>query len=74
MLTNREAASLILIAGVALISAVIARSEFKVIAKLLFASRITVLVSGAVLVEAEPEAIRADPRVREVYLGQAHNG
>jgi ABC-type branched-subunit amino acid transport system ATPase component len=39
-----------------------------------FASRITVLVSGAVLVEAEPEAIRADPRVREVYLGQAHNG
>jgi ABC-type branched-subunit amino acid transport system ATPase component len=39
-----------------------------------FASRITVLVSGAVLVEAEPETIRADPRVREVYLGQAHNG
>jgi ABC-type branched-subunit amino acid transport system ATPase component len=39
-----------------------------------FASRITVLVSGAVLVEAEPEMIRADPRVREVYLGQAHNG
>jgi ABC-type branched-subunit amino acid transport system ATPase component len=37
-----------------------------------FASRITVLVSGAVLVEAEPEVIRADPRVREVYLGQAH--
>jgi ABC-type branched-subunit amino acid transport system ATPase component len=34
-----------------------------------FASRITVLVSGAVLVEAEPEVIRADPRVREVYLG-----
>lgn len=39
-----------------------------------FASRITVLVSGAVLVEAEPESIRADPRVREVYLGQAHHG
>jgi hypothetical protein len=43
MLTNREAASLILIAGVALLSAVISRSEFKVIVKLLFASRITVL-------------------------------
>jgi ABC-type branched-subunit amino acid transport system ATPase component len=39
-----------------------------------FASRITVLVSGAVLVEAEPEIIRADPRVREVYLGQGHHG
>jgi ABC-type branched-subunit amino acid transport system ATPase component len=37
-----------------------------------FASRITVLVSGAVLVEAGPDAIRSDPRVREVYLGQAH--
>ncbi|SEB09097.1 hypothetical protein [Leifsonia sp. 21MFCrub1.1] len=43
MLTNREAASLILIAGVALFTALIARSELKVMVKLLFASRITVL-------------------------------
>jgi len=39
-----------------------------------FASRIVVLVAGGVLLEAEPEVVRADPRVREVYLGQAHNG
>ena len=36
-----------------------------------FASRITVLVAGAVLLEAEPEVVRSDPRVREVYLGQS---
>src|SRR5690606_27508954 len=34
-----------------------------------FASRIIVLVSGAVLLEAEPDVIRTDPRVRDVYLG-----
>jgi branched-chain amino acid transport system ATP-binding protein len=34
-----------------------------------FATRITVLVRGAILVEGTPEAIAADPRVREVYLG-----
>ncbi len=35
-----------------------------------FAKRITVLVGGAELVTDTPEAIAADPRVREVYLGQ----
>ena len=34
-----------------------------------FADRITVLVDGAVLTEDTPTAIAADPRVREVYLG-----
>jgi ABC-type branched-subunit amino acid transport system ATPase component len=34
------------------------------------ARRITVLVQGAILVEGTPEAIAADPRVREVYLGE----
>ena len=36
-----------------------------------FASRIIVLVSGGVLLEADPETVRTDPRVREVYLGKA---
>ena len=35
-----------------------------------FAKRITVLVGGAELVTGTPDAIAADPRVREVYLGQ----
>jgi ABC-type branched-subunit amino acid transport system ATPase component len=35
-----------------------------------FASRITVLVAGAVLTEGPPQEIRADDRVRAVYLGQ----
>ncbi len=35
-----------------------------------FATRITVLVGGAELVTGTPEAIAADARVREVYLGQ----
>ncbi|MBN9039268.1 MAG: ABC transporter ATP-binding protein, partial [Rhizobiales bacterium] len=39
-----------------------------------FASRIVVLVSGGVLLEAEPEVIRTDPRVREVYLGHGAHG
>ena len=34
------------------------------------ARRITVLVQGAILVEGPPEEIAADPRVREVYLGE----
>ena len=41
----------------------------------LFASRITVLVAGAVLTEGSPQEIRADERVRAVYLGEeAHHG
>lgn len=37
-----------------------------------FAERITVLVSGGVLVEGTPQMIAADERVREVYLGAGH--
>ena len=36
-----------------------------------FAERITVLVGGRVLTEGTPEEIAANPRVREVYLGEA---
>jgi len=39
-----------------------------------FARRISVLVDGALLVEGEPDAIAADPRVRAVYLGESRNG
>ncbi|MFC3132332.1 ABC transporter ATP-binding protein [Microbaculum marinum] len=39
-----------------------------------FASRIIVLVGGAVLVEGPPDEISSDPRVREVYLGSSHHG
>lgn len=35
-----------------------------------FAERISVMVSGAVLTEGTPAQIRADERVREVYLGK----
>ena len=36
-----------------------------------FASRITVLVQGQILVEGTPQQIGADARVRSVYLGEA---
>jgi ABC-type branched-subunit amino acid transport system ATPase component len=39
-----------------------------------FASRITVLVNGAVFAEGSPEEIAADPRVRSVYLGEGDHG
>jgi ABC-type branched-subunit amino acid transport system ATPase component len=39
-----------------------------------FARRISVLVDGALLVEGEPAAIAADPRVRAVYLGESRHG
>ena len=39
-----------------------------------FAERITVLVGGKVLTEGTPDEIAADPRVREVYLGEAQHG
>lgn len=37
-----------------------------------FAQRITVLVSGGVLVEGSPDDIAHDQRVRDVYLGHRH--
>jgi len=39
-----------------------------------FAERITVLVGGRVLTEGAPGEIASDPRVREVYLGEARHG
>jgi branched-chain amino acid transport system ATP-binding protein len=40
-----------------------------------FASRIIVMVGGAILLEGTPQEIAADPRVREVYLGKSgHDG
>ena len=38
-----------------------------------FAERISVLVSGALLLEDTPDVIANHPRVREVYLGEAHD-
>jgi branched-chain amino acid transport system ATP-binding protein len=38
------------------------------------ARRITVMVEGAVMVEGSPAEIRADERVRDVYLGKRHHG
>jgi branched-chain amino acid transport system ATP-binding protein len=38
-----------------------------------FAERITVLVGGKVLTEGTPMEIAGDPRVREVYLGEAEH-
>ncbi len=37
-----------------------------------FAKRITVLAQGAVLTEGSVQEIRADARVRQVYLGEDH--
>lgn len=39
-----------------------------------FADRISVLVMGALLAEGVPQAIAADPLVKEVYLGHAGHG
>ena len=39
-----------------------------------FAERITVMVGGTVLVEGTPDEIAREPRVREVYLGEAQHG
>jgi branched-chain amino acid transport system ATP-binding protein len=39
-----------------------------------FAERITVLVGGKVLTEGTPAEIAADPRVKEVYLGEVEHG
>jgi ABC-type branched-subunit amino acid transport system ATPase component len=39
-----------------------------------FADRISVLVNGALLTEDLPEVIARDPRVKEVYLGEAISG
>lgn len=39
-----------------------------------FADRISVLVNGAVLTEDVPSVIATDPRVKEVYLGEAAHG
>ena len=39
-----------------------------------FADRITVLVGGAVFADGAPKDIAADPRVKAVYLGEAHHG
>ncbi len=36
-----------------------------------FATRLTVLVNGAVLTEGTPQEIAGDPRVKAVYLGEA---
>ncbi|HEY1152819.1 MAG TPA: ABC transporter ATP-binding protein [Pseudolabrys sp.] len=39
-----------------------------------FASHIIVMVGGAIFAQGSPQAIAADPRVREVYLGKRHHG
>jgi branched-chain amino acid transport system ATP-binding protein len=39
-----------------------------------FAERITVLTGGEVLTEGSPAEIAADPRVKEMYLGEAQHG
>jgi branched-chain amino acid transport system ATP-binding protein len=39
-----------------------------------FAEQISVLVRGSILVEGAPQVIAADPRVREVYLGDSKHG
>jgi branched-chain amino acid transport system ATP-binding protein len=37
-----------------------------------FADRVLVLAEGRVIAEGEPDAVRADARVRDVYLGSFH--
>lgn len=39
-----------------------------------FATRMTVLVNGGLLTEADPKTIANDPRVKEVYLGHGEGG
>ena len=39
-----------------------------------FADQISVLVSGALLTQGTPEQIANDPKVKEVYLGEAVHG
>jgi branched-chain amino acid transport system ATP-binding protein len=39
-----------------------------------FADRISVLVNGALLIEDVPDVIARDPRVRQLYLGEAGHG
>jgi branched-chain amino acid transport system ATP-binding protein len=36
------------------------------------ANRVLVLVRGEIIATGPPDAVRADPRVREAYLGDAH--
>jgi branched-chain amino acid transport system ATP-binding protein len=36
------------------------------------ANRISVLALGTVIAEGDPQSIKADPRVREAYLGGTH--
>jgi branched-chain amino acid transport system ATP-binding protein len=37
-----------------------------------FADRVVVLAEGRIIAEGAPDAVRADPRVRDVYLGSLH--
>ncbi|MBS0447454.1 MAG: ABC transporter ATP-binding protein [Proteobacteria bacterium] len=39
-----------------------------------FAGRVTVLVNGTLFADGDVQAIADDPRVKDVYLGQGHNG
>jgi branched-chain amino acid transport system ATP-binding protein len=39
-----------------------------------FATKISVLVDGALFAEGDPATIAADPRVRAVYLGESRDG